>query len=186
MSNKQILGICGRKGAGKSTLANFMPFARILPIAGGIKRGLAGMGIPPEILVEPSLKEVPHELLLGKTPRHAMVTLGTEWGRDQIGEGFWLGLWKKHALEASHTYIIVDDVRFPNEVKLLREMGAFLVAIERERRVKPRKWWQFWGEKRHLSESLRYEDFDIPVLLNDGTPEELFEKFRAIVPTSWA
>ena len=35
-----------------------------------------------EAHIEGALKEVPCELLGGKTPRYAMQTLGTEWGRD--------------------------------------------------------------------------------------------------------
>ena len=36
-------------------------------------------------MIDGDLKEAPTPLFEGRTPRHAMQTLGTEWGRDRIG-----------------------------------------------------------------------------------------------------
>ena len=44
-------------------------------------------------------KEHPCSLLLNKTPRYAMQTLGTEWGRELIGENIWTHIWKCHVTE---------------------------------------------------------------------------------------
>ena len=182
MPQKTIVGICGRKGAGKSTLASFMPQAHILPFAGPLKKGLEGMGVSRQLLTDPELKELTFPHLEGKSPRHLMVTLGTEWGREMIGPNLWVNFWRMAVRDSPHSIILVDDVRMPNEIEAVLAVGGYLVAVKRPGEKEPPRWWEFWKKKPHVSESLRYEDFGIPVIVNDGTPEELFEKFRAVVP----
>lgn len=177
---KQIVGICGRKGSGKSTLASLFPFAKNHPFAGPMKRGLEAMGFPSNLFTDPALKAKPNDLLQGKTPRHAMVTLGTEWGRRMIGPQLWVNLWEKEVSEETHSFIVVDDVRFAEEVLAIRALGGLLVAVKRPNEPEPPEWYEFWRKKWHLSESLRYEDYGIPVIMNDGTPQDLLEKFSAI------
>lgn len=169
-----IIGISGLKGSGKSTLAKQLVPSTTLPIAWAIKEALLAMGISRKFLYDPEYKERPSRLLQGKTGRFAMVTLGTEWGRNMMGEDFWLDLWIEKVLTLKGT-IVVDDVRFPNEVEAIRNLGGFVVAV-RKPDQQAKKFWQRW----HQSESLRPERYGIPVIMNDGTPEQLLERFRAL------
>jgi hypothetical protein len=82
-------------------------------------------------------KMTPSDLLCGKTPRHAMQTLGTEW-RDMIDKRLWANITKHRVAEfieaAKHTgkdKIVIDDMRFPHEAELMRDLGITIVAIRR-------------------------------------------------------
>ncbi len=109
----------------------------VLPLAGPLKSMLRTLGVP-EVCLTGSLadKERSLDLLCGRTARHAMQSLGTEWGRECIHPELWLRAWK-HAAKlyvASGTcpsLIIVDDLRFDNEAAYLRGLGAIIVRLFR-------------------------------------------------------
>src|SRR5690606_29421122 len=81
--------------------------------------------------IEGSMKEEPCPLLQGKTPRHAMQTLGTQWGRDCIGEDFWVNLWRYAANDVLELggRVVTDDCRFPNEAEAVRRMGGDIYRL---------------------------------------------------------
>lgn len=187
-----IVGICGRAQAGKSTLSKQLGGVN-LPFAKALKDGLIAMGLPEEWIYNPQLKFKDMDLLEGHSPRYAMQTLGTEWGRDLIGPDLWVKLWANNLKKyADQPLIVVDDVRFVNEIDMLRAVGGILVAVSRpqpERRLHERLLHSVVGAKmahnmlsfrKHRSERLRFEDYGIPILVNDGTPDELLAKFRAL------
>lgn len=143
-----VIGLAGAAGAGKSTVALRLKSewgAHRVPFAGALKEMLQvllerqGCGLATAIrMVAGDLKEVPTDLLGGASPRHAMQTLGTEWGRA-LAPDFWVGVWRRSiertALEASadgETILVVaDDVRFPEEAAAIRALGGLVVRIDR-------------------------------------------------------
>ncbi len=129
--------------AGKSTLAEHLSqkekFIRI-KMAGALKHMLAAffeyVGIEESFVpnyLEGALKEYPCPLLGGNTPRHAMQTLGTEWGRGCISEDFWVDTAERviRDLLAQGDSVVVDDVRFPNEMQMIKRNGGIAVKIIR-------------------------------------------------------
>jgi hypothetical protein len=132
-----IIGIAGYAGSGKSTVADTLVkehgFERI-KFADGLKDMLRALGLS-DGWIEGELKEQPCPLLLGRSPRHAMQTLGTEWGRQCIGEDFWVNYWSmrvKGRLNASMTSrIVVDDVRYPNELAAVEKLSGHLWWVSR-------------------------------------------------------
>lgn len=132
-SKIHMIGICGPKGSGKSTAAKMIlkdhGFARHR-FAGPLKKALkVAFGLTDEH-VDGSLKEAPTELLNGRTPRHAMITMGTEWGRNMIDKDIWITAWRNTMPDSSR--IVVDDVRFPNEIEMLRrDYGATIIRVAR-------------------------------------------------------
>lgn len=128
-----LVGFCGRAGAGKTTAAQILVERhgyRRVRFAGPLKAMMAALGLSAAEIDGP-LKESPCALLAGRTPRHAMQTLGTEWGRDQIDPDLWLRAWAREVDDglAAGRAVVVDDVRFPNEVGAIRARGGVIVRI---------------------------------------------------------
>lgn len=125
----ELIVLTGRKGSGKSTLAAELEkigYKRIR-FATPLKDMLRAIGLTEE-QIEGELKEVPCALLGGKTPRYAMETLGTEWGRDMIGSEFWIRLWA-HRVAAHNGPVVVEDCRFENEAAAARALGGVVYRI---------------------------------------------------------
>ena len=103
--------------------------------------------------------------------RHAMQTLGTEWGRGLIDKDIWIDiLVKKINMEYSNIFI-VEDVRFPNELeKIQKSFKTVVIKIIRSKIV---------STDTHESEihELPY-DF---LILNDTSILDLHEKITKIL-----
>lgn len=84
-----------------------------------------------EARIEGSLKEEPCHFLRGRSPRHAMQTLGTDWGRNCIAPDLWVRAWQYRASSFLHQGIdvVTDDCRFANEAEAVRSMGGRVVRI---------------------------------------------------------
>jgi hypothetical protein len=131
---RMIVGFAGRIGSGKSTAAAELSktggFQRVR-FAGTLKKMMVTLGLSLDE-IDGDRKEKPCALLCGKTPRHAMQTIGTEWGRDLIGEDVWVNAWKHAVSKLPETAnVVVDDVRFANEAQAIRDMGGIVVLVER-------------------------------------------------------
>lgn len=131
----KIIGLIGAKGSGKTTAAKRLQachgFWRY-SFAGPLKEMLAALGVSHRQLYG-DLRETPSELLCGKTPRWAMQTLGTEW-RDLIGTELWTNIMRKRLMDtgcADDVKIVIDDVRFDHEVRLIREFEGSIWRIRR-------------------------------------------------------
>lgn len=130
-----IVGLCGPKGAGKTEAAkailkHFGQGAVRLPFAGPLKTMIAALGVD-DAYINGDRKEEPCPALGGRTARHAMQRLGTEWGRDCMGADFWVDLWKHKAASHPAAVIVADDVRFANEARAIRELGGFTICVVR-------------------------------------------------------
>ena len=131
-----IIGLSGYAGSGKSEAANVLAeqgwtrakFAA--PLKNMLRCLLLGQGLTTrevERMIEGDLKEVPSPLLCGKSPRHAMQTLGTEWGRQCIGDPLWI----EAAMRGFSGPTVFDDCRFPNEADAIRKAGGIVIRIVR-------------------------------------------------------
>ena len=79
--------------------------------------------------VNGSRKEAPCVKLCGVSPRHAMQTLGTEWGRNCIDKNIWLASWLHMKKTLGAEYVVADDIRFINEIELIRELGGEIFEV---------------------------------------------------------
>ncbi|MBO9194298.1 deoxynucleotide monophosphate kinase [Rhizobium sp. 16-449-1b] len=163
-----VVAFTGAAGSGKSTAASYLVeklgYTRVR-FAGPLKAAMAAMGFS-HAEIEGELKETPNDLLGGRTPRHAMQTLGTEWGRNCIVDDFWIRLWRREvdAVLAAEGRVVVDDCRFPNEAQAIRKLGGDIFKIVGRGGI----------AGGHVSER-GCGDQDLEIA-NDNSPERLFGK----------
>lgn len=101
--------------------------------------------------------------------RRLLQVLGTEVGRNMIGENVWVdimgGKIRRH-LEAG-TSVVVTGIRFENEAALIRQFGGLAAWVERPNP-------DATPASTHASENgVRSSDFDAQIV-NDGTLEHLY------------
>lgn len=167
----RLIAITGQAGSGKTTAAGFFErhgFVRTR-FADPLKAMLRALGLGQDE-VDGSRKELPCALLNGKTPRHAMQTLGTEWGRISLGEEFWIRHWQARAADCLDLGgdVVVDDCRFANEAAAVRALGGFVLRLEGRGGI----------SGQHLSER---QDFPADAtILNVGSLDQLHEKLAEL------
>lgn len=140
MSLPRVVGFAGKAGAGKDTAAKalyplgYEKIAMAAALKAMIRRLLDFQGIDPqtvERMMEGDLKETENEYLGGKSPRVAMQTLGTEWGRDLISPTLWVDAVRRKIMAYPDVRFLITDVRFVNEAIMIRELGGQLIWIDR-------------------------------------------------------
>jgi len=129
-----IIGLCGLAGSGKSTVAGTLTGSfdyNRLAFADPLKGMLTSVGFTREQLYGAEKEALIPDL--GVTPRQAMQTLGTDWGRKTISPDIWVNLWTRKArdLLAAGASVVADDVRFPNEVAAIKALGGQIWRVER-------------------------------------------------------
>jgi dephospho-CoA kinase len=121
----KVIGFVGKIQSGKTTgakhLVETQKYTR-LRVADGLKRMLkVGLGIE-ERYIDGDMKNAPCEQLCGMTARHAMITLGTEWGRNLIHPDLWvkcIDTQMREMIYRGYGKFVIDDIRFLNEAKWL-------------------------------------------------------------------
>lgn len=185
-----LIGITGRAGAGKSTVARmlsadyaFTELALAEPILDMLCALFATAGIDGAWAVERSLKEQPTQL--GYSYRHLAQTLGTEWGRH-LHPDFWLRVLalRLQSAELATENIVVSDIRFPNEADFITARGGVIVRVlRRPLEETPGSTPRFSPTRPHASES--HTDH-LPVtteLLNFGSQATLADQVNRLITT---
>lgn len=136
----RLIGFAGAAGSGKTTAAHLLcdqGFTR-MRFAGPIKAMLWALlnaagrdGVVIDRMLEGDLKEEPSGLLGGRTPRQAMQTLGTQWGRDLITPDLFTLITIQGARVALRGggRVVIDDVRFDSEVDAIRSEGGVVYRL---------------------------------------------------------
>ena len=164
----QLIGIAGRARSGKDTSANIL--------AGLLNWDTYAFAEPIKQMLEtvfgPHFRSGDRELpipWLGKSPRHLMQTLGTEWGRQHVHPELWILLAQQRlrTLQRAGSGLIITDVRFQNEADWIRSEGGVIVEIQRTDRG---------VSHQHLSEQWEV-DADV-VIPNNAGIYDLKDKLR--------
>ena len=167
----RIVALSGAAGSGKTTAADYLidhyGYTRI-KFAGPLKDMLRAIGLT-HSQIEGRYKESPSYILCGRTPRYVMQTLGTEWGRDLIGADIWVNIWQQRvtalAAENPAARIVVDDMRFANELAAVQQLGGRRIKIYRS---------SVAGlADNHASESALPFDMQAQLVINDGDLAQL-------------
>jgi hypothetical protein len=185
-----IIGISGKRGVGKDTVAEILTreygFKR-LSFADPMKE-VANMlfGFTEEQLWGPSEKREAIDPYWGFSPRRALQTMGTEWGRNCLDKDVWvkIGLQRAGRMIANGARgVVIPDVRFPNEANLIKQHKGYLLRIERPAVAHDDE------ASRHESETA-LDDYHrwTSVLRNEGSIEDLAQMVCGIIPMieTWA
>ncbi|MCX5237250.1 hypothetical protein OG824_18790 [Streptomyces prunicolor] len=99
--------------------------------------------------------------------------LGTEGGREVLGEDVWVNALFRDFERWGPT--VITDVRFPNEAEAIRARGGLVVAIERPGHAPIR-------EAGHVSENALAGYLFDDVICNDGTVGHLHDRVMQLLP----
>lgn len=140
-----IIGICGLIGSGKGTVADILvdyhDFKKI-SFADKVKDGASAIFGWDRALLEGDTDRSrlwrekqddfwTNETGMEVTPRLVLQLLGTDCMRNGFYDGIWVSLVKKHMIENPHYNYVIPDVRFPNEMKMIRELGGEVWQVRR-------------------------------------------------------
>lgn len=132
---------------------------------------------------------------LGKpfSPRLALQLMGTEAGRDVFHPDLWVHTVLRRCENAPWNNYVIADVRFPNEIKAIREAGGIVIRVKRGDEpewynvaLKTNKKINYYGMAEqypnvHFSEwAWIGSDIDAEIA-NNSTIEDLTEKVDSLV-----
>ncbi len=155
---------------------------------------------------------MPSKAIFKLTPRRLLQLIGTECGRQIIHPNIWINALMKDYrddikhLEGRYPNWVISDVRFPNEVKAIKDRGGIVIRLHRDLKLRqPELWLEYtnspisssqltfekfimleypdaWSSIIHESEIAldNYFDFDYHID-NNGSQEELLEKIKPIL-----
>jgi len=128
-----LIGLAGAKRVGKDVVASmlcekhgFTQYAFASPLK-TLCQDLFGLT---DQQVHGSLKEV-RDRRYHMTPRQILQQVGTDCIRT-ISPTHWLDAFEKQLVAESRSKVVVSDVRFQNEVDLIRRLGGRVFLITRE------------------------------------------------------
>jgi hypothetical protein len=133
-----LIGLTGKAGSGKDTVANYLKATypdtfKSIAFADPIREAMRAIfGWNDSHFAHPRKNEV--DPVYGISPRRAMQTLGTEWGRELINQDIWLMIAneKIKILHSQGFSAIITDVRFENEANFITVSDGIVWHIERD------------------------------------------------------
>ena len=202
-----IIGLCGLIGAGKDTFANILVeshnFVK-LSFAGALKDAVAAVfgwdrelleGLTPEARhwreqVDPWWAERLN--MPNLTPRWVLQYWGTEVCRHGFHDDIWIAA-LENRLRSRTGNTVISDVRFPNEIKAIKNAGGTIIWVQRgviphwyelavkanNGDTKAQQW--LWDNKIHASETAWVgTEFD-KVIDNNRSVEILYKELKSLV-----
>jgi hypothetical protein len=178
----RVVGITGRKFNGKDTLGKYfienMGYEK-LAFADALKDACKCIfGFSDEQLYGDKKEEV--DECWKVSPRKVLQFVGTELFRNQlstimpeIGNDIWVAVIKKKILDNPSKKFVITDVRFPNECELIKKLGGTIIRVNRS---------SVNTEVDVHASEIAIEKLEVDFQMeNDGTIEELYEKFSKLL-----
>jgi hypothetical protein len=151
-TNQMIIGITGLIGSGKGTVADILVEEHNyikLSFADKLKDGVATVFgwdrsmLEGDTVESREWRETVDEFWTNETgreitPRLILQEFGTDCMRNGFYHGVWVSLVKQEILNHAQTKYIIPDVRFQNEIKVVKELGGEIWNV---RRGELPEWW---------------------------------------------
>jgi len=177
-----IIGITGKAGSGKDTLADHIVknygFEK-KSFAGPLKKGVSELfSISMETLNDTVAKEQENPVW-NKSPRQLMQWLGTDILRKYIRDDFFIASLANDLNNSTSHRIVISDVRFDKEAEYLKYLGVPIIRIE----TGMRKTIATMGKKeaKHSSENGISERLIDYTIINDTTIDDLKYTFDNVI-----
>ena len=142
-----IIGLCGSIGAGKGTTAAFLNEIagfKILAFADAVKDtcsilfGWSRHLLEGDTIESRQFRETVDLYWEAKlkipnfTPRMALQNVGTELFRNHLNQDIWVYVLERRINKLHITdNVVIHDVRFPNEIEMIRRNGGKILRIEK-------------------------------------------------------
>ena len=164
---RELIGFAGHQGSGKDSCAdilvegrNFVKFA----FADAVKTSCKALfDLSDDQLWGDSKNTIDERY--GQSPRQLMQKLGTDFVRQMVRQSFWIdkfAAWYEKTTEN----VVISDVRFQDEVDIIRKLGGKVYLVQRPSHPK---------QDFHSSEKSELLDVD-NVIANDGSLVDLSMK----------
>jgi hypothetical protein len=193
-----VIGICGLISSGKDTIADYLiknhTFHKI-SFADKLKDSVSAMFSWDRELLDGKTNESrkwreevdaywTSETGRTITPRLVLQEFGTECMRNGFYDGIWVSLTKKKIIENPNMNFVLPDTRFPNEAKMLYDIGG---EVWRVKRGQDPAWFSEYQELGveptdvHPSEWAWAQTKFKHIINNDGTIPELKDQVRDLL-----
>lgn len=133
VTSMRIIGLAGRKWSGKDTSADYLvrrygftKYAFAGPLK-GFCRDIFDLDHVQLYGVKRDVKDARYDL----TPRQLMQKFGSDFLRDMIDRDFWIKFFVRWAQKQQRP-IVVSDVRFQNELDIIKSLGGHVIKLERK------------------------------------------------------
>lgn len=195
---QMVIGICGLISSGKDTIADYLiknhTFHKI-SFADKLKDSVSAMFSWDRELLDGKTNESrkwreevdaywTSETGRTITPRLVLQEFGTECMRNGFYDGIWVSLTKKKIIENPNMNFVLPDTRFPNEAKMLYDIGG---EVWRVKRGQDPAWFSEYQELGveptdvHPSEWAWAQTKFKHIINNDGTIPELKDQVRDLL-----
>ena len=173
---KKLIGIHGAARSGKDTLARLImeerPYVR-MAFADPLKKAVMTLfDLPGDVVFSDDKSQVIPGW--GLTLRDILQRFGTEAMRNNFGEDFWIKRWSLEYDSLDAFGVVLTDVRFENETRMIRHRGGLVVHLERPTAGLTGAY------RQHASEQPLVRDMFDYVVDNSGTLAQLKEQAKQL------
>ena len=171
-----LIGISGKRGSGKDTIANI-----ILELCPEFVHEKFSFGVKQVVSIITRTSIEDNLSREGKTtiPAGYQESLGRL--QQLVGEGMRKivsdDVWIKNVLSNPPPYLVISDVRYPNEALAIQQAGGFIIRVSRDNRENDGR------DDDHISETAldNYDENEFEHIENNGSMESLREKVKQVL-----
>jgi hypothetical protein len=191
-TNQMIIGITGLIGSGKGTVADILVEEHNyikLSFADKLKDGVATVFgwdrsmLEGDTVESRNWRETVDDFWTNETgreitPRLVLQEFGTDCMRNGFYHGVWVSLVKQEIINNPDNNYIVPDVRFPNEIKIIKSLNGKVWNI---RRGELPNWWGYAIQDNYNADSTLMKDYHSEIHQSEWRWIDNDEQFDIII-----